>query len=353
MNNRWVVAIAGKMVLLCAGVVYIWGVFQGPLVGMFGWTQAQVAMTFSLTLSVFSIGTIFGGRIQDKLGPREVAIAGGIMIGAGVYFASFANADQRWILYSTYGILMGFGVGTLYTPVLACVLKWFPDKKGFMSGLVVAFMGVGSLVFTPVARILVESIGVLTTFKVFGVVFGVLIVIAAMFLKNPPAGYKPAGWNPPSPAAGAGKRDYTPQEIIRKPHFYYLACMMLIGCLSGFMVIPFAKIMAMEAGLSDAVATTAIVLIGIANAGGRFFWGAAGDKIGRVQTMATMLAVGGICSLLLPTLSGYMVLIGIASVAFCFGGFLGSMPATVGEFFGMKNVGVNYGLVLLFFGVDF
>jgi OFA family oxalate/formate antiporter-like MFS transporter len=198
---------------------------------------------------------------------------------------------------------------------------------------------------------LIDSKGVLATFEIFGILFGVLIVAAAFFLKNPPIGYQPEGWTPPAPAPGAAvSRDYTSGEILRIPHFYYLAIMMLLGCLSGLMIVPFAKIMAADAGLSETMATSAIMLIAVANASGRLFWGASGDKIGRVKTISLMLLVGGTASLVLTQLDGIMTLVGIGFITFCYGGFLGAMPATVGEFFGMKNVGVNYGMVLLFFG---
>jgi len=352
MTNRSFVAIAGMMVLTCAGAVYIWGVFQGPVVAMFGWTQAQGAMTFALTLSVFSLGTIFGGRIQDKIGPRIITTIGGIMIGAGVFCASFSTADNPWILYSTYGVLMGFGIGTVYTPVLACVIKWFPDKKGTMTGAVVAFMGVSGLVFSPIAKILIANYGVLTTFKIFGILFGTLIIVASLFLKNPPANYKPEGWTPPTPDSNTviAARDYSPMEIIRKPQFYCLAVIMFIGCMSGLMIIPFGAILAERAGLSAAAATSAIMLISLANALGRLLWGAVADKIGRIRTLSIMLATSGSCMVFLNQLPGYTSLIGMGIVGLCYGGVLGTMPATVGEFFGVKNVGINYGLLLLFFG---
>jgi OFA family oxalate/formate antiporter-like MFS transporter len=354
-GNRWLIAIAGMVIMLCSGAVYIWGVFQGPLAKMFGWSQATTALTFSITLGIFALGTIVGGRIQDKIGPREVASVGGLMIGLGVFLASFTTADKAWILYSTYGVIMGFGVGMIYTPVIACMSKWFPDKKGMITGLVVGSLGGGGLVFTPIAKSLVVSSGVLGTFAIFGISFGIIIIGAAQFLKNPPAGYTPVGWTPPaagSAAAATAASNYTPGEMIKTPQFYLLSLILLIGCMSGLMVIPFGKILALQAGLSDAVATSAIMLISIGNAGGRFIWGATSDKIGRVRTLMILLLVSGVTMLFLNAAVGVMSLIGIGIVAFCYGGFLGTMPATIAEFFGAKNLGVNYGLVLLFFSAS-
>lgn len=354
MSKRWIVALAGMMIMLCSGAVYIWGVFQGPLVAMFGWTQATAALTFSITLGIFAIGTIVGGRIQDKFGPREVATVGGFMIGLGVFLASYTTADKAWILYWTYGALMGFGVGMIYTPVIACVSKWFPDRKGTITGLVVGSLGAGGLIFTPIAKSLLASKGVLSTFAIFGIVFGVMVIGAAQFLKNPPPGYKPFGWSPPVEGTKAAivTRDYSPKEMLATPQFYMLSMITLIGCMSGLMVIPFGKILALQAGLSDYAATSAIMLISIGNAGGRFIWGATADKLGRVRTLMVLLLVSGVTMLFLNAMQGWVSLLGIGIVAFCYGGVLGTMPATIADFFGAKHLGVNYGLVLLFFSAS-
>ena len=354
MSKRWIVALAGMLIMLCSGAVYIWGVFQGPLVKMFGWTQATTALTFSVTLGIFCFGTIAGGRIQDKFGPRQVASVGGILIGLGVFLASFTTADKAWLLYSTYGVMMGFGVGMIYTPVIACVSKWFPDRKGTITGLVVGSLGAGGLIFTPIAKSLVSSKGVLETFAIQGIIFGILIIGAAQFLKNPPEGYKPVGWTPPVAGTKAAivTINYSPKEMVATPQFYMLSAILLIGCMSGLMVIPFGKILALQSGLSDYAATSAIMLISIGNASGRFLWGATADRLGRVRTLMVLLFVSGITMLFLNAMQGWVSLVGIGIVAFCYGGFLGTMPSTVADFFGSKHLGVNYGLVLLFFSVS-
>ena len=352
-GNRVIILIAGMLVMLCSGAVYIWGVFQGPLVAMFGWTQAATATTFSLTLGVFALGTIFGGRIVDKIGPREVTAVGGVMIGAGVFLASFVDADKIWLLYLSYGAMMGFGVGTIYTPIIACLSRWYPDKKGMITGLVVSALGAGGLVFTPIAKSLVASSGVLSTFSTMGVIFGVIVVGSALFLKNPPADYKPAGWTPPAAGSlAAVVRNYPPSAMLKTPQFYALAVIMLIGTMSGLMVIPFGKILAAQAGLSDTIATSAIMLISIGNAAGRVVWGTTSDKLGRLRTLIVLLCVSGLTMIFLNQLVGVASLVGIGIVAFCYGGFLGTMPSTIADFFGAKNLGMNYGIMLLSFSTS-
>jgi len=352
-GNRVVILAAGMLVMLCSGAVYIWGVFQGPLVKMFSWTQASTAFTFSLTLGIFGLGTVVGGRIVDKFGPREVTAVGGVLIGGGVYLASLVNAERIWLLWLSYGAMMGFGVGMIYTPIIACMSKWYPDKKGMITGLVVSFLGAGGLVFTPIAKGLITSYGVLDTFSIIGILFGLLVVGASFFLKNPPDGYKPVGWTPPAAGSVAAVvRNYPPSAMLTTTQFYSLAVILLIGAMSGLMVIPFGKILASQAGLSDTVATSAIMLISIGNAAGRVIWGTISDKLGRLRTIMVILCVSGTTMLFLNQLTGVVSLVGIGIVAFCYGGILGTMPATTADFFGAKNLGMNYGLLLLAFSTS-
>lgn len=352
-GNRALVLAAGMLVMLCSGAVYIWGVFQGPLVSMFAWTQTATAFTFSLTLGIFGLGTVVGGRIVDKFGPREVTAVGGLLIGGGVYLASWVTADRIWLLWLSYGAMMGFGVGMIYTPIIACLSKWYPDKKGMITGLVVGSLGAGGLVFTPAAKTWVSTYGVLGTFAIMGILFGCMVVGAAFFLKNPPENYKPAGWVPPATGASAAvARNYPPAAMLTTPQFYALAMVLLIGTMSGLMVIPFGKILAVQAGLSDTVATMAIMLISIGNAAGRFIWGTVSDKLGRLRTIMGILCISGTTMLFLSQLTGISSLVGIGIVAFCYGGILGTMPATTADFFGAKNLGTNYGVLLLAFSIS-
>jgi OFA family oxalate/formate antiporter-like MFS transporter len=249
--------------------------------------------------------------------------------------------------------MMGFGVGMIYTPIIACMSKWYPDKKGMITGLVVSFLGAGGLVFTPIAKGLITSYGVLDTFSIIGILFGLLVVGAAFFLKNPPDGYKPVGWTPPAAGSVAAVvRNYPPSAMLTTPQFYSLAVILLIGAMSGLMVIPFGKILATQAGLSDTVATSAIMLISIGNAAGRVIWGTISDKLGRLRTIMVILCVSGTTMLFLNQLTGVISLVGIGIVAFCYGGILGTMPATTADFFGAKNLGMNYGLLLLAFSTS-
>lgn len=350
--NRWIPVIAGIAIQLCLGTVYIWGVFQPAVVKLFNWSQATAALTFSLVLGIFVLGSTIGGMIQDKLSPRPVIIGGGIILGIGVFLAYFTTADRPWWLWITYGVIGGFGMGTTYTTIIACCQKWFPDKRGLITGLIVSALGFGGVIFTPFARNLISTRGVLETFVWFAVIFAVVCVVGAQFIKNPPVGYKPAGWNPPAVTAKAAAQSYTTGEMLRTPQFYMVTITLLLATAAGLMVIPFAKVLGIQGGLSDAAATSGVMIISLFNSFGRLFWGAASDKLGRKNTILCLLIIAGISMLFLANAREYTILGLIAVIAFMYGGYLGVFPALTADFWGLKSMGMNYGVVLLGFGVS-
>jgi hypothetical protein len=233
--NRWLVVVGALVIQVSLGAVYIWSVFQTPLKALFpNWTEAQVTLPAQVVLAAFALAVIFGGRIQDKLGPRIVATAGGLILGAGLILARFTGsfppgAALVWLIV-TFSVLGGIGIGAGYVCPIATCVKWFPDKRGLITGLAVAGFGAGAFFFAPLAKGLITGgkyqilganlfglpkLGVFNTFMALGIIFLAAIVLGAQLLRNPPAGYKPAGWNPPQPAAGvAPKVDFTPGEML-------------------------------------------------------------------------------------------------------------------------------------------
>lgn len=347
-KNRWIPVIAGIAIQLCLGTAYIWGVFQPKVMIALNLNHAEAALTFSILLGVLTFGSMIGGFIQDRLSPRPVLIIGGVILAIGFFFAGFATAENAWQLWLTYGVAGGFGMGMTYTTTIAVCQKWFPDKRGLITGIIVSALGFGGLVFTPVASALIANVGVLETFKWFALIFLVVTIICGLIIKNPPAGYAPKGWTPPEKKNVV---NFPPSQVLRTPQFYIITFAVMLACGAGLMVIPFAKVLGIDGGLSDAAATAGVMVIAGFNSFGRLFWGGVSDKLGRKKTLLLLLLIAAVSIPFAAIVQGYFILILIAVVGFSYGGFLGVFPALTADFFGIKSMGVNYGMVLLGFGV--
>lgn len=348
---RWIPILAGIAIQLCLGTAYIWGVFQ-PKVVELGWAQTDAALTYSLLLGILTVGSMVGGKIQDKLSPKPVLIIGGVVLAAGFFFAGYATPESPWILWLTYGAAGGFGMGMTYTTTIAVCQKWFPDKRGLITGIIVSALGFGGLVFTPVANALINSVGVLSTFKWFSLIFLVVTVVCGLIIKNPPQGFVPAGWTPPLKKGGEPHvQDLAPSQTLRTPQYYMITLAMLLACTAGLMVIPFAKTLGLDQGLKPEVAVVGVMLITGFNSAGRLFWGWVSDKLGRKKTLILLMLIAAAAIPFAAIAPGYFVFVLIAVVGFSYGGFLGTFPALTADYFGVKNMGVNYGMVLMGFGV--
>src|SRR6185312_6044368 len=208
-NNRWTIAIAGVFMQVALGAVYAWSVFRTPLVKQFGWSISEVTLTFTISIFVLGVAAFFGGLWLNRKGPRVVAITGGVLYGLGVFLASF-SANKLWRLYLSYGLIGGLGLGLSYIVPVAVLVKWFPDRRGLITGIAVGGFGAGALITAPVATYLIQSVGVLDTFAYLGIAYLIVTVIASLYMQNPPEGWQPEGWTPTiSQASQRSRRDYT------------------------------------------------------------------------------------------------------------------------------------------------
>ncbi|MBS4016133.1 MAG: OFA family MFS transporter [Candidatus Latescibacteria bacterium] len=349
--NRWLIVVGAILIQLCLGAIYAWSVFRIPLQDKLDITPTQASLPFSFVLIFFALSTVIGGRWQDKSGPRTVAIAGGIMLGIGMILASFAKSLAAVILF--YGVVSGIGIGLAYVCPISAGVKWFPDKRGLITGLSVAGFGAGALIVAPLARSLIDTIGVFNTFRILGIIFFVLVFIGALILRNPPAGYKPVGWNPPAVTASR-KVDFSAKEMLSTGQFYLIWLMYFIGCASGLMVIGQTSPIGQElAKYTKEAAALGVSLLAIFNALGRIFWGKISDSFGRMKTLFLMFLICGLAILSYNLIATAPVWFwfGISLVGFCFGGYLALFPAITADLFGTKSVGVNYGFVFTAYGV--
>src|SRR5437016_3289403 len=207
-NNRWVIAIAGVFLQIALGAVYAWSVFRVPLAKQFGWSISEITLTFTISIFVLGFAAFFGGLWLNRKGPRVVALTGGALYGLGVFLASFTHR-LSW-LYLTYGLIGGIGLGFAYIVPVAVLVKWFPDRRGLITGVAVGGFGAGALITAPLATRLIQSVGVLNTFAYLGIAYLVVTVLAGFFMRNPPDGWRPEGWKPtPSQASQRPGHDYT------------------------------------------------------------------------------------------------------------------------------------------------
>jgi MFS transporter, OFA family, oxalate/formate antiporter len=350
--HRWIPVIACVIVQFCLGTAYIWSVFQsGIATKIFGGDNAAAALTFSLLLGVLTVGSTIGGRLQDRIGPRPIVMWGGLVLGVGFILASFTTSRTPWLLWLTYGVVGGFGMGMIYSTVIACCQKWFPDKRGLITGIIVSALGFGGVIFTPVARMLIARVGELRTFAWLGGIFVAVCVGMSFLIRNPVPGWTPAGWTPKASKHNIVHQDIPPLAMLRTPQFYIVTITLALACMAGLMMIGFASPIAVAKGLTARVAALGVMIISIFNSAGRLFWGWVSDHWGRKRTVLLLLAVTAGIILLVNWASGYTILALIAVVGFSYGGFLGTFPAITADFWGPKNMGVNYGIVLLGFGI--
>ena len=337
---------------IALGAVYAWSVFRIPLTTRYGWTISQVTLTFELAILLLGFAAFAGGLLMRRAGPRPVAIAGGVCYGLGTILAGQAGGNIG-LMYLSYGLLGGIGLGLAYIVPVATLIRWFPDRRGMITGLAVAGFGAGALVTAPVAQRLLTSVGIPATFAILGTVYLVTVVGAGLFMKNPPEGYRPAGWQPPAAQhASRAATDYTLNEALRSWQWYALWTILFLNTTAGISIISQASPMAQEMTHATAVAAAGLVgLISIANGSGRLLWAWLSDVTGRRQVFLTMFLVQAVMFMLLARVESLAALGALAFVVLlCYGGGFGTMPAFAADLFGPGNVGSIYGLMLTAWG---
>ena len=346
--NRWGLAIAAFLMQLALGSVYAWSVFLKPVIAVYHVSRLQANLTFSIVLLALGVTAGFGGYLNNRFGPRVIATAGGILYGLGVLLAAFA-APNIFILYLTFGIIGGIGIGLGYIVALAMLIKWFPDRRGFITGLAVAGFGAGALITSPIAATLITSVGLGMTFLYLGIAYLVVIVIVAQFFRSAPEGYAPAGWTPTArQQTDRSRREYTLPEALRLPRWYVLWLILALNVTAGAALISVASPLAQKfTGVGAVTAALLVSVIGIFNGAGRLFWGWLSDGIGRPFAFLSIFLIQAIVFAILPSITTFAVLlIPVAIIALCYGGGFGTMPAFAADFFGPKNAGTIYGAML-------
>jgi len=362
--NRWLVVVGAVLIQLCLGAIYAWSVFTPELKDVGGWSKLETQIVFSAGLAFFAIVMVFAGRKLATWGPQRLAMMGGITLGIGYLVAGFDGGMNFWLVLLGVGIIGGSGIGLAYVVPIAVGMRWFPDRKGMITGAAVAGFGFGALGWVKIAGEwgnLIDDLGIDSTFMIYGAMFAVLVLIGSMWMKMPPAGWLPAGFTPPAEAAGTGGESFDAQEMLRTRQFYLIVLTFFVSAGAGLMAIGSMKLFPVEAlqdsGITadnaDAIAGTAMaVFFSLANGIGRLAWGAMSDKLGRKNSVVVMAATQGILLFLFIPMAGteWLLYLGAALIGFNFGGNFALFPSMTADTFGNKTVGTNYPWVFLAYG---
>src|SRR5438552_17678444 len=350
-NNRWVIAIAGVFLQIALGAVYAWSVFRVPLAKQFGWSISEVTLTFTISIFVLGFAAFFGGLWLNRKGPRVVALTGGALYGLGIFLASFTHR-LSW-LYFSYGVVGGIGLGLSYIVPVAVLVKWFPDRRGLITGIAVGGFGAGALITAPVATRLIQSVVVLSTFAYLGVAYLIVTVVTGLFMQNPTDGWNPEGWTPTaSQTSHRAGHDFTLSDALKTWQWWALWLLLFLNTCAGISIISQEAPLFQElTGVTAVVAASMVGLASIGNAVGRVFWAWVSDSITRRATFLVMFVSQILLFWFLPNITtASLMTIASFVVLMCYGVGFGTVPAFAAASFCPKNVGPIYGLMLTAWG---
>ncbi len=349
-STGWVITYAALGVNLILGLLYAWSVFKKALVADWGWTNMEASLPYTVSIAIFAFMMIFAGRAQDKIGPRYVTMLGGLMLGLGLICSGFAPTPFWMVI--TFGVIGGLGIGLGYSATTPCAIKWFESsKKGLISGIVVSGVGLAPVYIAPLTAYLLKLYGIQHTFITLGVIAIIVVFIFSLFLKNPPEGYIPENTVSATKKSAPSVINIEWKEMIKTPQFYLLWTMYLLTATAGLMLIGhLASIAATQAAWKAGFIL--VVVLSLFNAFGRVLAGILSDKIGRTNAMfvvfliqaANMFAFSYFTTI--PTL-----IFGSAVAGLAYGALFTLFPTTTADYFGLKNLGVNYGLVFTGWGI--
>ncbi|CCO23887.1 L-lactate MFS transporter [Maridesulfovibrio hydrothermalis] len=365
--NRWLAVLGAVLMQLALGAIYAWSVFTPSLIEA-GWTKVQTQAVFSIGLVTFALSMVWAGKKLTKWGPGKLSFLSAIVLGAGYALAGTTGGTSFPALCLFIGVIGGAGIGLGYVVPIAVGMRWFPDKKGFITGLAVAGFGFGAMAWVKLAGAwgnLIGTFGLSTTFSIYGLLFCLMIAIGGIWMRFPPEGWTPEGYHPETNAAAANEaaeENFSFSEMLRTPQFYLIFATFTFSAAAGLMSIGLMKLYPMEAlqaaghstAEASAIAGTAMaVFFSLSNGLGRIIWGTASDKLGRKLSILLMAAIQGVTLLAFTVMAGNELLlyVGASIIGFNFGGNFALFPTITADTFGTKNVGQNYPYVFLAYGV--
>jgi len=375
-SNRWLIVAGAILIQLALGAIYAWSVFTSELTdpnGVYVFRASEAAWIFSAGLATFATVMVIAGRWLPRVGPQRMSVAGGLLLGGG-YIIGGLLGDSFWVQLFSISFVSGAGIGLAYVVPIAVCVKWFPDKKGMITGIAVAGFGFGATIWVKLAGSWFGGLlnttnvfglpGVQSVFVIYGIVFALLVLLGSTVMINPPEDYQPKGWTPPDPENGGheGSVEFGAREMLRTPQFYMLWTVFMFAGIAGLMVIYCIKLFGIDAleyrGVvnAGAITGTAMAWYAIFNGLGRIAWGSISDRIGRKETIVLMSALQGVTMLVTYHVfitfgMVYGFIFAAALIGFNYGGAFAVFPAITADYFGNKNVGSNYGWMFTAYGI--
>lgn len=357
-KKGWIVTIAGMGMNLSLGILYAWSIFGKQLTeavdrGGFGWSKTEATLPYTIAIACFAAMMVPAGRLQDRFGPRIVASAGAVLTGTGLIVSSFGTPGNILPAIIGFGAMAGTGIGLGYASAMPAAVKWFPpQKKGLITGIVVAGFGLAPVYIAPLSKYLLSTYGISNSFRMLGVAFMITSTFFAQMIKNPPA-IQSAPQNAGSKSTPKPAAEYTWREMIKTPAFYSLYVQYACAATAGLMIIGhLAKIVAVQSGNTITIGFFFVALLALFNAGGRIVAGILSDYIGRIITITLVCIMQAMIMFFFPQFSTVTAfVIGSAFVGFNYGACLALFPATTADYWGTKNLGLNYGILFTSWGL--
>ena len=347
-SRRWVTLAACVVAAVFTGFGYTWSVYLKPMAAAHAWGTADVALSYTALMSTAAAMAIVSGWLLRYVQPRTLVLAGGVLLGGGI--VALGSVTSLGAMYAA-AFVAGVGLGLVYPGAsMANLIRFFPDRGGFASGWLTAGAGIGGMLWGPVAVWLIGQFGLTPALRIVGVVFGVAIVACSRFVSTAPDGYAPAGWTPPAhltTESGVPQRDW--RHMLRSPLFYLLAALFLLGTTSGMLVIgQAAPIVENMAAASTRAAGFAVTAVALGMVIGKVGWGWLSDRVGRAAVLLLLFVVVIAALLPMTAAGGYgLLVLGMAVVASCYGGFVSVMGPVTADTFGSRYLGVNFGVMFL------
>lgn len=352
-KNRWFIVLGAMAIHMSIGSVYAWSVYVNPIQSAMRWTLTDVTITFSVAIFFLGLSAALMGKFVEKNGPRVAATLAAVLFGLGTIGSGFAIAiESKILLYLTYGVLGGAGLGIGYISPVSMLVKWFPDRRGMATGLAIMGFGFASAISGPAIKLLIDSMGIPSTFYILGAIYFVVMFTAAQYLENPPEGYMP---EPLSQAIASGKKkikedlvNITRNEAVKTIRFYGLWIMLFINVTSGIAIISVASPLLQEViGISALAAASAVGFMGIFNGAGRIVWASISDYLTRPIVFILFFVTQIIAFYLLTTVTSILLFqVLLYYIMMCYGGAFASIPAYIGDIFGTKELGAIHGYIL-------